>query len=615
MASGGGGEGMAVPRRRWLEAALGALLLLAALLLARPLLAAAERLFQATAFRLVAPVQPPHPRLALIGIGEATLDAFPYRSPVDRAFLARLIKDLAKAGVAAIGLDLLLDQKTEPAKDAALREAMRQAGVPVVVISVAPETALPPARAQVLAEFLEGVASGTANLPREVFDGTVREHVPRHPDTGAPSFAAALAGALGAAVPDQPFALAWRRTAQGPVAPVYPAEAVSLLPAEWLRGRVALIGSMQPGIDEHRTIASTFGRPSFGIEIHAQALAQMLDGNAAAGTRFAWREALAVAGMAALGLLAGARLAGRPLLLALGGLGAAYLAAVLAVQAAGGVAWPGLQPILALLLAGGATRAWRSRQERRDRVAMRTLFARFLSAPVAEVLLRDRELFLAGQRPRPQELTATVLFADVAGFTGICEILPPEPLVAWLDRYIDTMTEIIRAHGGVVLRFVGDGILAVFGVPVPRRDEAAIAADAQAAVRCALAMEQAMAALNADWRAAGLPEGGLRIGVHTGSMVAGSLGQGERMEYCLLGDAANVGGRLEQLGKEHGGDRPGACTIMVGEPCWRRLGGAFGGRRVGELALRNRQARLAVWQVDSRAVREGEVVEAVERGG
>jgi class 3 adenylate cyclase len=288
----------------------------------------------------------------------------------------------------------------------------------------------------------------------------------------------------------------------------------------------------------------------------------------------------------------------------LGGIALAQLAVMVAMQAAGAPPWPGLAPILASLIAGGAMRAWRGRDERRDRAVVRSLFARFLSAPVAEALLRDRELFLVGGRPKPQELTATVLFSDVAGFTAICESLPPEPLIAWLDRYIDTMAGLVAAQGGVVLRFVGDGILAVFGAPVPRRDAAGIAADAAAAVRCALQMERAMAALNAGWRAEGQPEAGLRIGIHTGPLVAGSLGHGERMDFTLLGDTANVGARLEQLGKLHGGEGPGSCTILVGEPTWRLLDGAIAGRRVGELELRNRRARIAAWRIDSGAWRE-----------
>ena len=279
-----------------------------------------------------------------------------------------------------------------------------------------------------------------------------------------------------------------------------------------------------------------------------------------------------------------------------------WLGLALAVEATGGPPLPGVGPVLACLLAGGGIRAWRARADRRARAAVQGLFARFVSRPVAEALLRDRDLFLSGGRPKPQELTATVLFSDVAGFTGICEALPAEPLIAWLDRYIDTMSDLVVAHGGVVLRFVGDGILAAFGVPVPRQTEEAIAADALAAARCALAMERAMEALNAEWRAAGLPEAGLRIGIHTGPMVAGSLGRGARMEFCLLGDTANVGARLEQMGKQHGGEGPGACTIMLGEPSWRLLGGALPGRPVGELALRNRRTPLIAFRIDRRAV-------------
>jgi adenylate cyclase len=99
-----------------------------------------------------------------------------------------------------------------------------------------------------------------------------------------------------------------------------------------------------------------------------------------------------------------------------------------------------------------------------------------------------------------------------------------------------------------------------------------------------------------------MPEGGLRIGIHTGPMVAGSLGQGERMEYCLLGDNANVGARLEQLGKQHGGEGPRSCTIMISDVTWALLGGAFSGRRVGELVLRNRRSPMGAWRIDAAAL-------------
>ncbi|HYZ34128.1 MAG TPA: CHASE2 domain-containing protein, partial [Crenalkalicoccus sp.] len=291
----------------------------AALVLVQPPspLAAAERFFAAAAFRLLAPQRPPDPRIALIGITEETLDAFPYRSPVDREFLAGLIDRLAAAGATAIGLDLLLDRPTEPAKDAMLRRALRRTDVPVVAISVGPETPVPPQHAATLQAFLEGVSSGTANLSSDLLDGLVRQHVPVHPATGTPSFPAALARAIGVAVPAHAFPIDWRRTALGPVAPVYPAEAVPHLPQEWLRGRVALIGSLMRGTDEHRTPASAFGRPSFGVEIHAQVLAQLLDGRGIARPGLVPLEVAASAGLAAAGIAAAWLLAGQVAVLAL----------------------------------------------------------------------------------------------------------------------------------------------------------------------------------------------------------------------------------------------------------------------------------------------------------
>jgi adenylate cyclase len=577
-----------------------------ALLATRPPspLAAADRLVQAVAFQLLAPDRPAVSNVVVVGISEDTLSAFPYRSPIDRGFLASLIDTLARDGVAAIGLDVVLDRPTEAAKDAALRRALTRTDIPMVAISIAPDTAMPADRRRFLAGFLGGVRTGDANLARDRFDDMVRDHVPRHPATGQPSFPAAIAAALGVAVPDQPFPIAWWRRAHGVTAvPEYPAETVAMLPPGWLRGKVAIIGSLLPGSDEHRTLNAAFGSPSFGVDIHAQVLAQLLAGRAEPVPLVPWMEILATAGLAAAGLGLGSLWAGATAVAAIAAVGVGFTAATLAGYTLTGTLVPVVSPVVGLTLAGGAARGWRGLADRRDRRALRALFSRFVSEPVVDQIMRERDLFMSGGRPRPQELTATVLYADVAGFTGICEALAPEPLIAWLDRYIDAMAALIMAHDGVLLRFIGDGILAVFGVPIPRRDEAGITADARNAAACALAMEQAMDRLNDGWEAAGLPMGGLRVGLHTGPMVAGSLGTGARMEFCLLGDTANVGARLEQLGKEFAEPGPRYCTIVAGEPTWSRLDGAFPGIRIGDVLLRGRHTSMGAYRIDSVAAR------------
>ena len=453
-------------------------------------LAAAERLVEAVAFRFLGPEQPPDTNVVVVGITEETLAAFPYRSPIDRGFLADLIDSLARHGSAGVGLDVVLDRPTEPAKDAALRHMLLRQDMPVVAISIAPETSMPADRRRFLDNFLTGVRTGDANLARDRFDDVIRDHVPRHAATGLPSFPAAIAMALGAPVPDSSFPIDWRRSSRtphaGPDVPVYPAEAIALLPPNWLRGKVALIGSLISGSDEHRTVASAFGHPSFGVEIHAQVVSQLLHGRAVPAPRVPWTEILATTGLAAAGVTLGAAWAGLFAAVALSIFAVGFMVAVLTAYAFLGVLVPIVPPVLGLAIAGGIARAWRGRGERRDRRALRALFSRFVSEPVVNEIMKDRDLFMAGGRPRPQNLTATVLYADVAGFTTICEGMMPEPLIAWLDEYIDTMASIIMAHEGVLLRFIGDGILAVFGVPVPRRDEAAIARDANNAARCAL---------------------------------------------------------------------------------------------------------------------------------
>lgn len=586
------------------DAALGALLLAVAtalpFALVRPPspLAAAEWLIHAAAFHLAAPPQPQSRDIAIVAITDRTLGELPYRSPIDRGFLATVIADLSRSGVRAIGLDIIVDQPTEPAKDAALRTAVAQSGVPVVLASIARDSPLEPARRRHLDDFLAGRRAGFINLARDRFDSQIREHDPVRADSGEVSFAAALAAAMGAPVPDREFAIDWRpRGPEGTPFPIYPAEAAAYLPPAWLDGRIVLIGTLIPGIDEHRTLVSAFGPPAHGVEIHAHILSQILEQRFAAAST-AEIGVAATALMAAGGMALAVVLNGWTMVGALIGLALLLWAGAVAMFAAGGPLVPLLAPTLGLAVASGGVRFWRGRREQRDRQMLMQLFSRFVGEPVLTEILAERELLLAGGRPRPHELTATVLFSDIAGFTAVCERLEPEPLIAWLDRYFDTMVQPVFAHNGIVLRFIGDGILSVFGAPLPRRSEAEIAADAANAVRCALEMKRALDRLNEHWRSAGLPAAGLRIGIHTGPLVAGSIGSGPHMEYSVLGDTVNIAARLEALGKSYGSGSESECVILVGEPTWRRLDGAFRGAPVGDAVLRGKTQKVAIYRVD-----------------
>ena len=569
----------------------------AALVLAEPPspVAAADRLFESLAIRFFTPPRPPSDRLVIIGLTEETLGLLPYRSPLDRGFLAGLIETLSARGVRAIGLDIVFDQPTEPDKDQALDTVLRQVPTPVVVGSITDDTPLPPTQRRYLEAFVADHRHGYTNLARDTFDDTVHLHIPRDGD-GAPSFAAAVAEAAGAKAPDRPFPIAWRLAAGGGTPfPVYPAHLVPSLPTAWLEGRIALVGLLIPGQDEHRTPLSVFGHPTFGVEIHAHALSQMLEPPVPA-TPDPWIGRGAVAVAAAIGMALAVINDGALLIMAIVVLISAIWGGALAAFSVGAPLVAPLAPTLALSLGAGGARTWRSRHERRDRKVLMQLFSRFVGESLVREFWKQRDSFLDGGHPRPLELTATVLFSDIAGFTPICETLAPAPLIAWLDRYIDTMVRVVAEQDGVVLRFIGDGILAAFGAPVARGTEAEIDTDAQNAVASALAMVAAMRQLNEDWRAQGLPTAGIRIGIFTGPLIAGSLGSGAHMEYCLLGDTANTAARLEARGKAHV-EGPQDCVILIGEPTWARLAGRFRAAEVGEVTLRGKRHPVGVYRI------------------
>ena len=180
----------------------------------------------------------------------------------------------------------------------------------------------------------------------------------------------------------------------------------------------------------------------------------------------------------------------------------------------------------------GLERGLLHEQERRH---LRRLFARYLSpAALPELLARKDELGLAGV-----ERQVAVVFADIRGFTALAEQLTPVELMELVNLYLETLARTVREHGGMVDKYLGDGLMAVFGAPL------ALAHPAEAAVECAVCMHAAVAQLQPP---PGLPAfSGIGVGVHFGEAVLGTIGGAERLEYTALGDVVNVASRLEEL--------------------------------------------------------------------
>jgi len=198
-----------------------------------------------------------------------------------------------------------------------------------------------------------------------------------------------------------------------------------------------------------------------------------------------------------------------------------------------------------MIAAAGAASASLGAYERRTRAAIGRIFARHVSPDLAREIWARRDELRDGKGLRPQRLAATILFADLRGFSTRAEQMDPVALMEWIGEFTDAMTAVIMQCGGMVDDFAGDGIKADFGVPVPRVTAADVQRAARDAMRAALGMERALGRLNLEWAKRGIPPAAMRIGVASGVVVAGSIGSSERLKYTVVGDVVNVAARLE----------------------------------------------------------------------
>jgi adenylate cyclase len=237
-----------------------------------------------------------------------------------------------------------------------------------------------------------------------------------------------------------------------------------------------------------------------------------------------------------------------------------------------------------------------------ERRAMMDLFSKHVSPDVARELWRQREQFYSNGRLETQTLTATVLFTDLENFTPVAEALDPPALMDWLNEYMETMAGLVMDYGGVVDDYYGDAIKANFGVPLPRSTSAEIDQDARRAVDCGLAMADALDRLNAERATKGIPPVRMRMGIATGSVVAGCLGSEKRMKYTTIGDVVNTAARLESYGKsiETPDGRPIDCKILIAGETIARLGDAYAVESVGELSLKGKEKGVTAYRLQGR---------------
>ena len=216
----------------------------------------------------------------------------------------------------------------------------------------------------------------------------------------------------------------------------------------------------------------------------------------------------------------------------------------------------------------------------REKLKMRSTFSRYLGEDVMDVALEHPDRLNRGEK---REMT--VLFSDIRGFTSLSEHMSPEKLADFINEYLSPMTQIVFEEKGTLDKYIGDAVMAFWNAPLDQADHAL------RACRAAVHMLERLEELKAHWRATGLPELEIGIGINTGQMVVGNMGSDVRVDYTVLGDSVNLGSRLEGTNKEY------ETRIIISE--WTR-GAVKDGiitRRLGAVRVKGKKVPVGIFEL------------------
>ena len=523
--------------------------------------------------------QTPPRDVVVVKIDAATFDDLGVRWPFPRSLHAKVIDELKRDGAKSIVYDIQFTEASTPKQDNALIDAVARARNVVLAtteVDANGQTAIF-GGGGILRQI--HARAGDANFPPDT--GNVIRRVAYAPE-GLKTVAVATAEqVLGHPLPR--FGTHWIDFA-GDTGRI---ESVSFsrvlngkVDPSFFRGKVVVVGPSAPSLQDLHATSTSSVMP--GAEVQANAIETALRGFPLRGAPGGVNPALIV--LLAL-LVTSLALRFRPLpasAIALG-IAAAYLvAAQVAFDHNRIVAV--VYPVGAIAIAGIGSLIIQYVLEAFERQRTRDLFARFVpDSVVDEVLSRtDGDLRLGGVR-----LDGTVLFSDLRGFTSFAENLPAERVIELLNRYLGEMSDAILTHGGTLVAYMGDGIMAVFGAPIESEDHAD---RALAAAREML--EVRLPRFNEWMRAEGYDEGfRMGIGLNSGPLMSGNVGHEKRVEYTTIGDTTNTASRLEGMtkGTPH--------SIFIAQSTCDRLSNNAGLLYVGEFEVRGKQEPIQLWSL------------------
>lgn len=349
------------------------------------------------------------------------------------------------------------------------------------------------------------------------------------------------------------------------------------VPADSLKGKVVLVGTTAPGLLDLRV--SPVGEVYPGVEMHANVISGLLDDNIFVKPDLARDYEVMTL------ILAGLVLAiGLPLLTALRAVVlsvlvlAGLVAANLAFYIGSGLVLPLASTILMTLTAFALNMSYGYFVESRSKRELANLFGTYVPPELVDEMVRDPDSY--SMKAANRELT--VMFCDMRGFTKLSEQMEPTRLQELLNDIFSRLTELIRGNRGTIDKYMGDCVMAFWGAPVDSPDHA------QLAVKTAIGMAAAVRRLNEEHRARGLPEIGIGIGLNTGTMCVGDMGSDIRRSYTVIGDAVNLGSRLEGLSKTYG-------VEIVASESTRRLAQNFSWQELDKVRVKGKDQAVAIF--------------------
>ena len=528
--------------------------------------------------------QSPPSDLAVVKIDDVTFDELNLQWPFPRSNHGRVISRLKADGAKVIAYDV---QFSEPSPDAeqdnALMDAARAAGNVVFATTEVGENGEP--------NFLggaEGIEYARTSVGNGNFDddpGGIIRRVPFELDQLKSFAVVAVERATGE--PVEPFSVETRLVDyHGPVGTIPSVSFSRVLDGKFEPGtfkdKIVVVGPWAPSLQDVHPVS--FGDDLMpGPEIQANAVATILDGlplRLAPG----WLDLTLILVLGLLPALTGIRLSLRgTLVLAIAAAAAFLVATQLAFNA--GLVISFVYPFGALLVSSVGSIGAHYLLAAFERERVRDVFARFVPAAVVDDVLKrtDGDLRLGGVT-----IEATVMFTDLRGFTSVAEALPAAEVIQIVNQYLDQMTKAIHAHGGTIVSYEGDGIMAVFGAPIEQVDHA------DRAIATAREMlETRLPGFN-EWLderniASGFSMG---IGLNSGDVVSGNVGSESRLEYAAIGDTTNTAARLQGMTKGT------AHSVFISDTTVQLLQEQVSDLVfVDEMEVRGRQASVKLWSL------------------